>query len=129
MGNTVITSVNCLFVSALHRLYSNDFFAPFLQSLFTTFDKAHSSIEGDEEALLRVKNLITIFMSLYLFGSVTHSFIFGVISMLMDSFKERDIEILLSLMHNVGLTLRKDSPELLLDLIKEVEKRFTNLET
>ena len=58
--------------------------------------------------------MISVFMHVYLFRSVGHEFMFGIVDILMNSFKERDLEILLNLMHNVGLTLRKDSPELLL---------------
>ena len=69
--------------------------------------------------MLELKNLITVFMHIYLFRSISHEFMFGIVDILMNSFKERDLEILLNLMHNVGLTLRKDSPELLLQIIKE----------
>jgi len=40
---------------------------------------------------------------------------------MMGSFKERDLEILLNLLHNIGGSLRKESPELILEIIQECD--------
>ena len=68
------------------------------------------------------------FIHFYLFGSISHILIFGLIKYLLNSFKEQDLEILLTLMHNIGGSLWKDSPELLKEIISECELRKNNTE-
>lgn len=117
MQNSVILSVNCLFVSASHRLLGHSFFAPFIHFLVLNLTKLHSLIESDANSLTEVKNTINVLIHFYLFGNVSHQCMFGLVKFLMSSFKEKDLEILLNLLHNIGGQLRKESPELILEII------------
>ncbi|CAI2382817.1 unnamed protein product [Moneuplotes crassus] len=119
--NSAILSVNCLVITALQRLIGQSFFAPIVNELHTLFVDAHKKIhagEGDIAfAQMQLKNIISIFSHFYLFESVTHKIIFDVIVHMMKNFKEKDLEMLLNLLHNIGGILRKDSPALCKDIM------------
>ena len=43
------------------------------------------------------------FLHFFLFHSITHALIYDLINLLLTSFKEAEIEILIFVMHNIGL--------------------------
>jgi small-conductance mechanosensitive channel len=116
MLNSSILSVNCLMLTAFQRLLGQNFFAPIIDSLISCFKtshiEVHSSTDGSLSAQIRLKNITSIITHFYLFESITHTLISDVIKFLLKSFKEKDIEMLLNLLHNIGAMLRKDSPSL-----------------
>jgi hypothetical protein len=65
MLNTVL-SVNCVFVSALHRLFGPAFFASILKQLFKNFKKIHEEKNGEQ-----LKNNLNCFLHFYLFQSIS----------------------------------------------------------
>ena len=113
-----LLSVNCVFVAALHRLYGPDFFAHILKQLMSEFLKNHNSEDAASDACTtRVKNILNCLLHWFLFESIDCSLLFGVIKMLLQSFREHDIEVLIFLLHNIGLQLRKKEPEALKNII------------
>jgi hypothetical protein len=61
-------------------------------------------------------------MHFYLFQSLSQSLLFDLITrLLMSSFAEADIEILIFLLHNIGLQLRKADPAALRDILTLAE--------
>lgn len=121
MLNSAILSVNCLMITAFQRLLGQSFFAPIVTELYNTFIEAHKAIHATENPdnihQTMLKNIISIFTHFYLFESITHTLISDVIKHLLRNFKEKDIEMLLNLLHNIGALLRKDSPSLCKDII------------
>ena len=86
--------------------------------------------ENNSQQQIIIKNIISIVTHFYLFESITHTFVSDVIKHLLKSFKEKDIEMLLNLLHNIGAMIRKDSPTLVKDIIllfesKKVEAKIT----
>jgi hypothetical protein len=51
---------------------------------------------------------INVFMQIYLFGSITSDLLIFFIDKMLQSFKEDDIDILIFVLHNIGLQLRKE---------------------
>ena len=126
MLNSAILSVNCLMITALQRLIGQSFFAPIINEMYKIFIKSHEAIHSEKDithSQIALKNLISIFTHFYMFESITHSFIFDVIKHLLKNFKEKDIEMLLNLLHNIGVLLRKDSPSLCKDIILLFESK------
>lgn len=134
MLNSAILSVNCLMITAFQRLLGQSFFAPIVNELYKLFIEAHKLIHGPPEhqgnSQIVLKNIISIFTHFYLFESITHTLISDVIKHLLKNFKEKDIEMLLNLLHNIGAIIRKDSPSLCKDIIllcenKKIEAKIT----
>jgi len=135
MVNSAILSVNCLIITAFQRLLGQAFFSPIIDMLYKLFVKTHKDIHdpniSDTKSQVMLKNIISIFTHFYLFESITHTLISDVIKYLLKNFKEKDIEMLLNLLHNIGAMLRKDSPTLCKDIIllceaKKVEAKILN---
>jgi nucleolar MIF4G domain-containing protein 1 len=69
------------------------------------------------------------FLHFFLFSSLTSKLIFDLINdLLLDSYTEVDIEILIFLLHNIGLNLRKEDPVGLRDLISRAEQKRSALQ-
>ena len=119
-------------ITALQRILGQSFFAPMIIELYKLFKESHEVILLKGESLqhqIVIKNIISIVTHFYLFESITHTFVSDVIKHLLRSFKEKDIEMLLNLLHNIGALLRKDSPTLVKDIIllsesKKVEAKI-----
>ena len=66
-------------------------------------------------------------LHLFLFQSVGSDLLFDVIKFLLNSFAESDIEVLIFVLHNIGLQLRKKDPESIksiLDLFAQKKNSF-----
>ena len=131
--NSSILSVNCLMITAFQRILGQSFFAPIITELFKKFKAFHDDLHNTESPPYKLqtalKSIISIITHFYLFESVTHTLISDVIKHLLKNFKEKDIEMLLNLLHNIGAMLRKDSPSLCKDIIllneaKKVEMKI-----
>jgi hypothetical protein len=66
---------------------------------------------SDQESKRKMKSILNIWLNFYIFGSITSKLIFDAIQELMESFSEGEIEILIYLLHNIGLQLRADDPK------------------
>ena len=67
-------------------------------------------------------------MHFFLFQSLTQTLLYDLIRHLMSSFTETDIEILIFLLHNIGLQLRKEDPISLRDLLTLSEQKKNSLQ-
>lgn len=67
-------------------------------------------------------------MHFFLFQSLTQTLLYDLIRHLMSSFTETDIEILIFLLHNIGLQLRKEDPVSLRDLLTLSEQKKNSLQ-
>ena len=132
-----LLSVNCVFVTAIHRLYGAQFFAIVIQEMFRTFNENHQKIIDNtgkanndllNECKTKVKNILNCLLHFYLFQSLSSQFLFDIIKHLLNSFTESDIEILIFVLHNIGLQLRKEDPESIkhiLDLFNQKKNSHT----
>lgn len=83
------------------------------------FDEVYkTSSEGKE-----CDNLVAIVAHLYNFQVVHSTLIFDILKLLLGSFVEKDIELILFVLKNVGFALRKDDPLALKELISEAQRK------
>ncbi|XP_043921516.1 nucleolar MIF4G domain-containing protein 1 [Protopterus annectens] len=106
-------------VSILHYTVGLEVGAHFLEAVVKKFDEVHRS--GSEGKVCN--NLIALLAHLYNFHVVHSVLIFEILKILLDSFTEKDIEIILFLLKNVGFSLRKDDALALKELISEAQKK------
>ena len=88
------------------------------------FDElSRSDAEGKE-----CENLLALIAHLYNFHVVHCLLIFDILKKLVSSFTEKDIELILLLLKNVGFSLRKDDALALKDLISEAQSKANTAE-
>lgn len=83
------------------------------------FDEVyHNSSESKE-----CDNLVAIVSHLYNFQVVHSVLIFDILKLLVGAFTEKDIELVLLVLRNVGFALRKDDALALKELISEGQRK------
>uniref|UniRef100_A0A3Q3FXW2 Nucleolar MIF4G domain-containing protein 1 n=1 Tax=Kryptolebias marmoratus TaxID=37003 RepID=A0A3Q3FXW2_KRYMA len=112
-----------LLVSILHHAVGLEVGANFLETVVRRFDEAYrSSSEGKE-----CENLIAIIAHLYNFQVVHSVLIFNILKLLTGTFTEKDIELVLFTLRNVGFGLRKDDALALKELISEAQRKASDM--
>ncbi|XP_046879340.1 nucleolar MIF4G domain-containing protein 1 [Hypomesus transpacificus] len=114
-----------LLVSVLHHTVGLEIGAHFLETVVRKFDEMYKTpSEGKESA-----NLVAIVAHLYNFQVVHAMLIFDVLKLLGESFTEKDIELMLFVLRNVGFSLRKDDAMALKELITEAQRKASDVGT
>ncbi|XP_049570948.1 nucleolar MIF4G domain-containing protein 1 [Orcinus orca] len=108
-----------LLVSILHCTVGIEVGAHFLEAVVRKFaDVYKSGCDGKE-----CDNLFTIIAHLYNFHVVQSLLIFDILRKLTGTFTEKDIELILLMLKNVGFSLRKDDALSLKELITEAQAK------
>ncbi|XP_024594952.1 nucleolar MIF4G domain-containing protein 1 [Neophocaena asiaeorientalis asiaeorientalis] len=108
-----------LLVSILHCTVGIEVGAHFLEAVVRKFaDVYKSGCDGKE-----CDNLFTIIAHLYNFHVVQSLLIFDILRKLIGTFTEKDIELILLMLRNVGFSLRKDDALSLKELITEAQAK------
>ncbi|XP_036855260.2 nucleolar MIF4G domain-containing protein 1 isoform X4 [Manis javanica] len=108
-----------LLVSILHHTVGTEVGAHFLEAVVRRFDGVYRlGSEGRES-----ENLLTIVAHLYNFHVVQSLLVFDILKKLVGTFTEKDIELILLMLKNVGFLLRKDDALSLKELIAETQAR------
>lgn len=125
---SAILSTNCALLCALQRSIpaGDHFFSLILKELQGCFGESHPSA-GDDQKKDRVKNLMNTFLHFFLFHSVTHTLLYDLITLLLQSFNESDIEVLIFILHNIGLQLRKADPVGIKNILQAAEQKRNSL--
>ncbi|XP_040115870.1 nucleolar MIF4G domain-containing protein 1 [Oryx dammah] len=108
-----------LLVSVLHRTVGLEVGAHFLEAVVRRFDAVYKSGRDGKEC----DNLLAIIAHLYNFHVVQSLLIFDVLRKLVESFTEKDIELILLMLKTVGFSLRKDDALSLKELITETQAK------
>ncbi|CAB1340714.1 unnamed protein product, partial [Coregonus sp. 'balchen'] len=82
-----------------------------------------------EHVLLECDNLVAMVAHLYNFQVVHALLIFDILKMLVGAFTEKDIELVLFLLKNVGFALWKDDALALKELISEAQRKASGVGT
>ena len=93
--------------------------AHFLEAVVRRFDTVYRSGQDGKEC----DTLFTIIAPLYNFHVVQSLLIFDVLRKLVESFTEKDIELILLMLKTVGFSLRKDDALSLKELITETQAK------
>lgn len=112
-----------LLVSILHHAVGLEVGAHFLETVVRKFDEHYKNPSGGKEC----DNLIAIVAHLYNFQVVHSVLIFDMLKLLVGTFTEKDIELVLFVLRNVGFALRKDDPLALKELISEAQHKASNM--
>lgn len=93
--------------------------ASFLETVVRRFDEVYKNpTEGKES-----DNLLAIIGHLYNFHVVHSLLIFDILKLLVKGFAEKDVELVLFVLRNVGFALRKDDALALKELISEGQRK------
>ncbi|XP_066544160.1 nucleolar MIF4G domain-containing protein 1 [Amia ocellicauda] len=112
-----------LLVSVLHHTVGLEVGAQFLETVVRRFEELYQAgCEGKE-----CDNLLAIIAHLYNFHVVHALLIFDLLRKLTSAFAEKDIELVLLLLRNVGFALRKDDALALKELISEAQRKASAL--
>ncbi|NWX15834.1 NOM1 protein, partial [Aegotheles bennettii] len=113
-----------LLVSVLHHNVGIEVGAHFLEAVVKKFDEhCKSDAEGKE-----CENLLALIAHLYNFHVVHSLLIFDILKKLVSIFTEKEIELILFLLKNVGFSLRKDDALALKELITEAQRKANTAE-
>ncbi|XP_071590847.1 nucleolar MIF4G domain-containing protein 1 [Heliangelus exortis] len=113
-----------LLVSILHHNVGIEVGAHFLEAVVKKFDEvSKSDAEGKE-----CENLLALIAHLYNFHVVHSLLIFDILKKLVSTFTEKEIELILFLLKNVGFSLRKDDALALKELITEAQRKANTAE-
>ncbi|XP_077897054.1 nucleolar MIF4G domain-containing protein 1 isoform X2 [Ictidomys tridecemlineatus] len=108
-----------LLVSILHHTVGIEVGACFLEAVVRKFDDVYrNGGEGKE-----CDNLFTIIAHLYNFHVVQSLLVFDILKKLISTFTEKDIELILLMLKNVGFALRKDDALSLKELITDAQAK------
>lgn len=97
--------------------------AHFLETVVRKFDEHYKNPSGGKEC----DNLMAIVAHLYNFQVVHSVLIFDILKLLVGTFAEKDIELVLFVLRNVGFALRKDDPLALKELISEAQRKASDM--
>ena len=88
------------------------------------FRAKHAAIDsGDGSEKSEIKNILNCFLHFFIFKSTTGQLLLDLIKLLMASFSESEIEILMFILHNIGLQLRKEDPVAVKEIIEAAESK------
>ncbi|XP_075683515.1 nucleolar MIF4G domain-containing protein 1 [Rhinoderma darwinii] len=108
-----------LLISILHHTVGIEVGAHILETVVKQFHEQYEHITGSKEC----DNLITFIGHLYNFHIIDCRLVFDILKLLVSTFTERNIELILLLLKNVGFSLRKDDALALKELICEAQSK------
>ncbi|XP_054621547.1 nucleolar MIF4G domain-containing protein 1 [Dunckerocampus dactyliophorus] len=112
-----------LLVSVLHHAVGLEVGAHFLETVVHMFDDLYNRPSEGKEC----DNLVAIVAHLYNFQVVHSLLVFDILRRFMAAFTEKDIELLLFVLKNVGFSLRKDDALALKELISEAQRKAADM--
>jgi len=126
--NNAVLSVNCALVAGVQRVLGPAFLWVLVEDLHRLFQESHQRMHEDESRLV-VKNILNILLHLFIFESLTSTLLVEVIQKaLLEKFSEGDLEVLLFVLHNIGLQLRKSDPASVKEIIRVFEVKKNSFE-
>ncbi|KAK5877762.1 hypothetical protein CesoFtcFv8_025239 [Champsocephalus esox] len=114
-----------LLISILHHAVGLEVGAHFLETVVRQFDEVYKNPSETKEC----DNLISIICHLYNFQVVHSVLVFDILKHLVGDFREKDIELVLLVLRNVGFALRKDDALALKELICEGQRKAVDVGT
>ena len=127
--NLPIISCICTFVSLLHYIkFGQSFICYFIKKCLEELNnfKPISTSEKQIEKY-KYKNFIFIIIHLYIFENINSVLIYDLIRYFIDNFTESNSEYLLLLLSYTGISIRKENPSNLKDIIVLINMKYNNL--
>jgi len=114
-----------MLVAILHANVGTEVGAHVLQIFVQQFDSEYRASDLVSVDSKRMDNIALLIAYVYNFKIVDAKLVFDILDKLVDSFKPKDIDILLLVLKNVGFVIRKDDPASLKDLILKIQVKLT----
>ncbi|XP_078393240.1 nucleolar MIF4G domain-containing protein 1 [Cetorhinus maximus] len=112
-----------LLISILHHNVGIEVGGHVLEAIVKQFDEHSRSTSETKEC----DNLINLIAHIYNFHVIHSVLVFDILKKLTSNFKEKDIELILLLLKQVGFTLRKDDAVALRDFILEAQNKANSV--
>ncbi|XP_017771017.1 PREDICTED: nucleolar MIF4G domain-containing protein 1 homolog [Nicrophorus vespilloides] len=113
-----------LLITILQANVGTEVGAHFLQSVIKKFDELFNEDIPVEDK--RLDNVVNIIAQLYNFKVFQSQLLYEILNKLSSKFEEKHVDCILSILRNVGFTLRKDNPLALKDLIINLQKQASS---
>ncbi|OWF40014.1 nucleolar MIF4G domain-containing protein 1-like [Mizuhopecten yessoensis] len=117
-----------MLLAILHGNVGMEVGATFTQTLAERFSSCCSQSDRYGEGK-EVDNIVLLFSYLYNFKIIHNILIMDLIKKFVAAFQEKDIELLLLLLKNVGFSLRKDDPMVLKQVIQDIQTKARDVDT
>ncbi|RUS85831.1 hypothetical protein EGW08_006383, partial [Elysia chlorotica] len=121
-----LVSEMVMLIAILHGNIGSEIGAFFLQEMGKQFEKL--SLEQDYGKGKSMENVLLIISNIYNFKMVHSRIVFDIMDKFISGFGERDIELLLLMLKNVGFSLRKDDPVRLKQVIIDIQTKAKSAE-
>ena len=127
--NLPIISCICTFSSLLHFIkFGQSFLCYFIKKCLEELNNLKPIITPEKQIEKhKYKNFIFIIIHLYIFENINSVFIYDLIRHLIDNFNENNSEYLLLLLSYTGISIRKENPSNLKDIITLINMKYNNL--
>ncbi|KAF7402259.1 hypothetical protein HZH66_004526 [Vespula vulgaris] len=116
-----------MLITILHANVGTEVGAHFLLTFIKKFDemlKASYTVEDKQ-----LDNLVLLLSHLYNFKVYNHRLLYQILDKLSSKFEEKEIELILLILKTAGFPLRKDDPLALKELILNLQKIASNIES
>ncbi|XP_033762079.1 nucleolar MIF4G domain-containing protein 1-like isoform X2 [Pecten maximus] len=117
-----------MLLAILHGNVGTEVGATFTQTLAERFSSCCSKSEQYGEGK-EADNMVLLFSYLYNFKIIHNILILDLIKKFVAAFQEKDIELLLLLLKNIGFCLRKDDPVMLKQVIQDIQTKAKDVDT
>ncbi|KAI5722657.1 hypothetical protein M8J76_011615 [Diaphorina citri] len=98
-----------MLVTVLHANVGTEIGASLLQAVVQDFDHLYKSPDCHQVDNKRLDNHISFLIGLYQFKVLTHGLVYDILDLLIGTFDEKSIELILTILKTIGLSLRKDN--------------------
>lgn len=115
-----------MLAAILHANVGTEVGAHLLQMFVKQFDSEYNRNDLINVVNKRLDNIALVIAYIYNFKIVDAKLIFDILDKLVDSFKPKDIDIILLMLKNVGFVIRKDDPSALKDLILKIQSKASS---
>ena len=124
--NLPIISCICTFISLLHYIkFGQSFICFFIKKCLEELNYLKQSEKEIEK--YKYKNFIFIIIHLYIFENINSVFVYDLIRYLIDNFNENNSEYLLLLLSYTGISIRKENPSNLKDIIVLINMKYNHI--
>ena len=124
--NLPIISCICTIISLLHYIkFGQSFICFFIKKCLEELNNLKPSEKQIDK--YKYKNFIFIVIHLYIFENINSVFVYDLIRYLIDNFNENNSEYLLLLLSYTGISIRKENPSNLKDIITLINMKYNNI--
>ncbi|XP_023321469.1 nucleolar MIF4G domain-containing protein 1 [Eurytemora carolleeae] len=114
-----------MLITILHANIGSEVGAHFIEEFVRAFNNKYSSTDLTGESGKELDNIILLLSYIFNFRMISSKFLFEILNKLADSFKTKDIELILIALRSAGFILRKDDPLEMKNLILKIQNKAT----